>query len=284
MFEVAVIGDSLTGHLSALALAERGLRVAVTSLLEGQHLGRIIEVPKTPLNDVPISGVELEERSWKRARQLGVDMATRSYVSKVMFADEAFTVVDMDGELARAKKIVFAPAGGEPPVHEGRLYELLGVGVSMDAWSDAPIVAEWKVRAAVIGCGFRAAEEALQCVRAGVTDVLVVCDGETRFGSLAQRISSEPIRIASHSRLGELHVHTSGKHLEAIDIIEGDIVRREPCGVVFLARGVECNVTLIDPFRTNPNVVLAGLAHGIAADDYPAMVADVARVVEEVCR
>ena len=51
-----------------------------------------------------------------------------------------------------------------------------------------------------------------------------------------------------------------------------------------LARGVECDTTLIDPFRGNPNVVLAGLAHGIPSDDYPAMVVDAARVVEEVCR
>jgi glycerol-3-phosphate dehydrogenase len=28
-FDVVVIGDSITGHLSALALAERGLRVAL---------------------------------------------------------------------------------------------------------------------------------------------------------------------------------------------------------------------------------------------------------------
>jgi hypothetical protein len=62
------------------------------------------------------------------------------------------------------------------------------------------------------------------------------------------------------------------------------MVRREMCGLVFLARAVECDTTLLDPFRANRSVIFAGLAHGIPSDDYPAMVADAARVVEAVCR
>ena len=211
-------------------------------------------------------------------------MLVGTFVTKVVRTGDAFTLLNWDDEeFVRAKKVVCAPAGNEPHV-TGRLHELLGRGVSMDAWSDAPFAADYKAPTVVIGCGLRAAEEALQCLRAGVADVLVVCDGETCFGSLERLVDESPIRIAKHARVGELHSNETGEHLAAVDLIEREGVRRVPCGLVFLARRVECNTTLIDAHRANPNLVLAGLAHGIPSDDYPAMVADVRRVVEEVCR
>jgi len=85
-------------------------------------------------------------------------------------------------------------------------------------------------------------------------DVLVLCEEEPNFGVLAARCCR---------RNG---------------------TRREERVMLFLARGVESDWSLIDSHRRDPRVVLAGLANDIASDDYPAMIADAQRVVDLLSR
>jgi thioredoxin reductase len=276
-FDVAVVGRSLTGCLVAIALRERGMSVAELWYMgDNQNLERMIEVPPSSLSDAVISGLEFAERFWDRAETLGIG---QGHIATILKREGDVFLIGDDERFVRAPRVVFAPAGTELPVDPSEdLYRYLGVGVSMDAWSDAPYIhrLDPQTRVAVVGCGFRAAEESLLCIAAGISDVLVVCSGEPSFGALAHRMSDERIHISARTRLGTLHGR--GRELTSFDVIENGKTRREERSMIFLARGVQCSWYLLGGLRDHPGVTLAGLANGISYDDYPAMIADAARV------
>ena len=105
MLDTIVVGRRLSGSLCALELRMRGLSVALFEYAaDGERLERMARIPRTVLNDEPISGEAFAERLMRRMKQLNVVVGD-DWVSEIHAdAHRAATAIAGCAQLERADK------------------------------------------------------------------------------------------------------------------------------------------------------------------------------------
>lgn len=292
MFDVIVVGRSLTGSLCALELRARGLSVALFEYIaDGEHLERMAHIPPTLLNDEVVSGERFAECLRARMTEIGVDEGD-DWVCEIHPDTEPRVVLFGHERVIAARSVVFAPAGYEVGAPELRASDFYGRGISTDAWSDVTFAttdqASGEARlffagktVAVLGGGLRAAEECLLCVRAGVEKVILLCEQSApEFGELRHDIlSSDKVEVRCGSRIVSLDRDASGQlqALRCVDAIGHEHVLAPAW--LFLARGVACDWSAFGGkvVHDASRVVVAGIAAGIPNADRGSLIVDAHR-------
>jgi thioredoxin reductase len=212
----------------------------------------------------------------------GAILGDYHHVSSIREDAGQLTVVMFDGGEYNAACVVFAPAGTEV-APDSDTAALFGVGVSVDASSDAPLLVGQDV--AVLGCGIRAAEQALIAEQAGVRHVLVICeDSEPRFGVLAEDVARcGRIEVRTNTRVLGFEKRADGT-LRALRLRSAEGDTEAAVAWLFLARGLECDWSLLGGRAPGsvPHLICAGLAAGVPYDDYPALVRDARSATQRV--
>jgi thioredoxin reductase len=273
---VAVVGYNVVGCLCAIEVRAHGHSVALLDYTEENGaLESMIAVPPSLLNHAPVAGETFAELVRSRVALDGIIAAGSA--SRIVRVGDGFVIEMFIGEDVSARKVVFATVGVERAAPE--FYEHLGVGVSTEAWSDAPLLRGASV--AVVGGGRRAAEQALVALRSGVGTVVVLCERTSAdFGELAQQMKDSGIHVRTGTKVTGL-VPGPNRRLRCIHIRAGGIDTTLDVEYVFLARGLQCDWSALGggPIA---GVYLAGAAAGISSDDRPGLVADAHRAALEV--
>src|SRR5262245_1385709 len=168
-FDFAVVGESVAGVLMALGLRKRGASVVV---LEDAYSNGALEgtltIPPTPISPDVSSGAAFVQRARELLSSSGVVVSPDVFAEAVRLpaASGDVMIQSVRENVIRAARVVYAPIGAESGLSWlPQAASLVGLGVSMDAWSDAPSFAGQQV--AVVGSDLRAAEQALLAVAAG---------------------------------------------------------------------------------------------------------------------
>jgi thioredoxin reductase len=280
-FDVVVLGRSLTGTLAAMRLRQEGRAVCLAPYAsDNGSIEQLVEVPPSPLNARAISGEQFAGEVRKRIADLGIHEDPDLGV-KIERDGDGLVVRQLEGGSIRSRKVVFAPAGMEDDAAHLGAAAFFGIGVSMDALSDAPLLSGKGV--AVRGAGCRAAEQALLALKGGVRHVNLIPEGVVpTFGALSEIIEHHAdIQVWRDTTIRALEASPSGQ-LSALRVERAGLEERIATDWLFLAQGLTCDWSAVSEVRQDPGIVLAGLANGIRYDDYPGMIADVARAVSAV--
>jgi thioredoxin reductase len=279
--DVVVLGRSLTGTLAAIRLRQEGRAVClVTYASDNGSIEQLVEVPPGPLNARDISGEQFADEVRKRIADIGIHESPELGV-KIERDGDGLVVRQLEGGSIRSRKVVFAPAGTEDDAAHLGATAFFGAGVSMDAFSDAPLLSGKLV--AVRGAGCRAAEQALLALKGGVRHVNVITEGVVpTFGALSEIIEhNADIQVWRDTTIRALEASTSGQ-LSAVRVERAGLEERIATDWLFLAQGLTCDWSAVSEVGRDPRIILAGLANDIRYEDYPGMIADVARTVSAV--
>jgi thioredoxin reductase len=289
--DVAIVGYSLAGCLCALQLRERRLSVSICMIAEIHDFNAVDQIPQTILNATNIPGDEFLSRANGRMASIGI-IVDAGYAVRLTESPD-FATVGMDGGFERAAgRVVFAPVGDEVGAPELGADQLYGVGVSMDAASDAPLLAG--LRVAVLGGGCRAAQEALLAVRAGVAHTFILCeDDEPDFGIFAMAVKASAkidVMTGVHvlglrkSAAGDFPAAAGGA-LRAVSLRDaGGREHDVEVSWLFLSRGLECDLSVLGgviPGR-DTRIVRAGVAAGIPYCDRLAMIRSAQAATDQI--
>jgi len=283
--DVVVVGHGLSGVLAAIRAQARGLTVAVIgNPSDSAALESLFEIPPTDLNPYPISGKLFSELVAKKFQELGVTVG--SMATEIVFIPQTrqVQVTVIEDAIYEADQLIYSPIGHEIGLASlPNAADFLGVGVSMDAWSDADFYKGHPV--AVYGCGKRAAEQALIAALAGA--IPTICCAQTHFnaGGLDQQLHQAGIAILERTEIRSLDAAPTRK-LSQLSLIgaDGEHVFRT-VSALFLAQGLACDwgvFNLSAEQLARKSFLVAGLASGIPYWDYLAQVQDVDRVVDEL--
>ena len=170
LLDFAIIGDSIAGAAAARSLSQENLR--------GAWLADCRD------------GGGVDSRIWDepngRAPNRRNGIALRRVATQVRPAGERIRIQTLEGSRLEVAHVVAAPFGTEEEAPERLGFaRFRGRGVSTDAATDAPFFP--RVPVAVLGCGYRAAEQALIAARSAER-VVVLCPAEPDFQDLVEPV------------------------------------------------------------------------------------------------
>jgi thioredoxin reductase len=251
----------------------------------------LARIPPSPLNRAEVSGSDFSALVRERLVPTGI-VVDDGFVEHIVESAGFLTIVMDDGRVHRTEQVVFAPVGNEVGASDLGAEQWYGVGVSVDAASDAPFLAG--LRVAVLGGGVRAAEEALTAIRAGVTRAVILCE-HTRpdFGALTSAVAAcSNTDVVTGARAvglkGAVDVvspATVGGALQAVSVCDSEGHERDVhVAWLFLARGLECDWSVFGGAvpEESTRIVRAGLAAGVPYGDRPAMIRSAQDAAEQV--
>ena len=290
VFDFAVIGESISGVLVALALRDRGASVVLMGISENAGIETLIDIPPTPITSAPLSGLDFVECA--RARLASAHLLPiadpNEYVQKVCLpaGGAEVAIENTRGDLIRASRVIYSPNGlesGLPWIPE--VAELYGRGVSMCAWSDASYFAGKPV--GIVGAGRRAAEQAILAHQAGAIPTIFCPFESFEPCGLEAHLAGRNVEILEAVSIEQVIADESG-------LCELSLVRNSGVGFkvsargLFLAQGLVCDWELfghrsaLEPIH--PRLIKVGLASGLPYWDLRAHIEQAERLVKELAR
>lgn len=282
-----VIGLSVAGVGAALAHVARGRSaVLVDYPQDSATLRGSLRIDRTPLTPHPVSGLEFEDRALAALRGASVQVAEPVFLSLVSatspYLEFNYESSDSPGtRTIRARSAVFAPNGSEPffaSPHCPR--DFLGRGLSADAWSDASYYR--KRQAAILGCGYRAVEQA--AIAAGsVSTVTILCESGS-LDNAAERLlgeleTSERIQLRFGVQLLSMIPDAAGHLAQLLVAVDAERAVLD-ASVLFIAQGLVPDWSLwggqvqAEGLIEQGRLVAAGIAAGIPYFDHGALYLD----------
>lgn len=208
--------------------------------------------------------------------------------TEIVFAPQTrqIQVTVIEDAIYEADQLIYSPIGHEIGLASlPNAADFLGVGVSMDAWSDAYFFKGNPV--AIYGCGRRAAEQALIAALAGAIPTIYCAQTHFNANGLDQQLHQAGIAILEKTEVRSLDA-TLTQMLSRLSLIgaDGAQVFRN-VSALFLAQGLVCDWGVFNLSADQlacKSLIVTGLASGIPYWDYLAQVQDVERVVYELFR
>jgi thioredoxin reductase len=283
--DVAIVGATITGILTALALRKRGASVAIFDhFLDNAALESILEVPPTALNGEGVTGVTFADLARHSIASVGVDSGGVA-VRVRLLASGNTEIVNSDDHCVLASSLLYSPFGVEAGVPwVPNIDALIGKGVSKDAWSDAAFFEGQVV--AVIGGGRRAAEQALIAAAAGAKPRLICPQKRLDDLGLRKRLLEAAVSIEEGVNVSGVMVDGAGSLKETTLIDRTGRIITTPIRALFLAQGLVCDWSIFEGAEgrepIHPALIKAGLAGGVEYWNYQAQIQQVASIERQL--
>ena len=196
MYDVIIIGAGPAGLTSSIYSARGGKKVLV---IEGNSIGgQIASSPKVENfpTQMSISGIELADKMYEQADNLGVDFEF-ALVTKVEDLGDTKKVVTDRNEEFEAKSVIIATGASHRKLGIGREEELTGKGVAYCAVCDGDFYAGKPV--AVVGGGNTALQNVVYlskiCPKVYVLQNLGFLTGEKALIDIVEKLENVEIRL-----------------------------------------------------------------------------------------
>jgi len=267
--EYAVIGFSMAGVASALALAESSNGVVLFDF--HGDTDTIMDVPRiqaTPLAPRS-SGLEFSESLNRILAAAGVRREMHSYIERIY--SDRHAIVEDSGRRWLCKGVVFAPNGTEPGLEGSSA--LHGFGVSYSATSDASFFIGQ--RAAVYGDAPRAIEHAWVAAQYASEVLVLIKDSlsESDEELLADLRSSPSVTFRETVEMRSLQVGEVGL-LSAVNFESSGDCHSIDVSALFVAQHVVPILDVVRGGQETDDITFAGLAAGIKYWKHAALVKD----------
>ncbi len=198
MYDVIIIGAGPAGLTSSIYSARSGKKVLV---IEGNSIGgQIASSPKVENfpTQMSISGIELADKMYEQADNLGVDFEF-AMVTKVEDLGDTKKVTTDRNETFESKFIIIATGASHRKLGIGREEELTGKGVAYCAVCDGDFYASKPV--AVVGGGNSALQNAIYlskiCTKVYILQNLDYLTGEQKLIDAVKALDNVEIRLST---------------------------------------------------------------------------------------
>lgn len=279
--EIAVVGSSVAGALAAIRAKTLGFNVTMFGhAKDSGSLESIFEVPVTFLNSKPVSGRVFSELFSEQSEILGIKAG--GIATKIGFHPQStkLQIETLEEVVFEACQLVYSPFGSETGLLSLPCAEpFLGIGVSMDAWSDAKYYLGQPV--GVYGCGKRAAEQALIAASAGAMPTIYCAEFSFNSYGLNQLLFGAGVEIFKRIEVRSLEASPSGI-LRGMKVTnaDGNSFSQE-IGALFLAQDLICDWSIFNVPAKKLLVhsfIVTGIANDIPYWDYDSQIKDVDRI------
>jgi len=186
-------------------------------------------------------------------------------------ADPGARIDVLHGDSLSVSRVVYSPVGTESglPWIQG-LEQLIGRGVSKDAWSDAAFYRGRSV--AVIGSGCRAVEQALILADFGALPQIICPNTEMLCGCHRHRLQAAAIPVQQGVTVKGVERDSSGLLCELVTLNSFGSEERMAVSALFLAQGLACDWSIFEGVTREPfhpalaKIGLAGRNEGYPFD------------------
>lgn len=247
-YDTVIVGGGPAGLAAAVYGASEGLRTVV---IEREAPGGQAETSSRIENYLGfpsgISGDELASRALRQARRLGAEILVSRSIVRI---DPATRSIYLDGdEVLHARTVILATGVSWRRLALDGFDRLIGKGIYYGAArSEASITHGLDVH--LIGAGNSAGQAAMFFANHARTVTLMV-RGDSLEKSMSKYLIQQirrksNIRVALRSEVQAVHGESN---LEAIDILDrdGNSVRREECGGLFVFIGADAETDWLPP-------------------------------------
>lgn len=283
--DVAVVGASITGILVALGLRRRGASVMVFDhFLDNAALESLLEVPPTDLNTTRLTGSAFADTSREAMVTAGVGLRGMA-VRLSLPAVGDIVIENSDGNRFGAAQVVYCPFGVETGLPwVANLEDLVGRGVSKDAWSDASFFRGQPV--GVVGGDRRAAEQALIAAAAGAKPTLICPRPRLQDDGLRQRLLDASVALEEGKNISEVRTDATGAVGALVLVGQTGGASVMPARALFLAQGLVADWSIFEGAGNrepiHPRLFKAGVASGVPYWDCATQVNQVHHLETEI--
>jgi thioredoxin reductase len=284
LINIAIVGLSIAGLSAAQRLLSERVVVTVYSVpsdtlsLSGQF------VIFQNRSGIPVcSGIEYESACLSRLADSENFILNKMMVDRIWMVNSRVSVQDMDGVVRYFDKIIFAPNGCvaiDSIIPE--INGFYGVGVSMDAWSDAEFIAG---NVAVFGVGDRVLEQAMWLRHYAESIALICPEKKFRFSKEYLAYCDDPeVLVMTDCSISKLD--GNGNHLRIIRLIRrsnNDVIMKD-IRYLFVADPVMVDWDIVSEIRIPDVIFRCGLSNGIDYFDSSSLFVDGEKCAKQVIR